>query len=91
MFAHTLVCSIFIHIRQKEKISDSYDKCEPGFKGFQNYSKQVAVVFGSSVLIFGAFIQGRVQTFVETEIVRLTLLFNNFLIHNYIHYTHYTF
>ena len=28
------------------------------------------------------------QTYLETEIVRLTL-FNNFLIHNYIHYTHY--
>ena len=27
-----LVCSIYIHIRQKKKISDSYDKWEPGFK-----------------------------------------------------------
>ena len=25
------VFNIFIHIRQKGKIPDSYDKCEPGF------------------------------------------------------------
>ena len=27
---NTLVYSIFIHIRQKEKILNPYDKCEPG-------------------------------------------------------------
>ena len=30
--SHTLVCSIYIHIRQKQKILDSYDKWEPGFE-----------------------------------------------------------
>ena len=42
------------------------------------------------IFIFRAFIQGTVQTFLAKEIVRLTL-FSNFLIHNYIHYIHYTF
>ena len=26
---YSSVCSIFFHIRQKEKILDTYDKCEP--------------------------------------------------------------
>ena len=31
-YTHTLVCEALIHIRQKERILDSYGKCEPGFK-----------------------------------------------------------
>ena len=27
--SHISVCSIYVYIRQKEKIPDSYDKCEP--------------------------------------------------------------
>ena len=29
--SHTLVCSVIIHIRQKEKIPDFHHKCQAGF------------------------------------------------------------
>ena len=31
-FGHSFGLSIYIHIRQKQKIPDSYDKWEPGFE-----------------------------------------------------------
>ena len=38
--------NMFIHIREKEKISDSYDKCE---EGFRVHAPGRQVVFGNEL------------------------------------------
>ena len=43
--SRTLVCSIFIHIRQKEKSSilSPYDKCEPGLTNIVNVDNFICI------------------------------------------------